>query len=310
MVKKVLLASSSLLALPTYRALQSRSDLQIVGILSTPDRPKGRHGTPSPNELVEFLQGADAPIWKPDTAAEILATVRETKPDLVIVIAYGRLIRREALESVPLGWINLHFSLLPKFRGAAPVQRAILAGDENFGVTVFKLDEGMDTGPILVRRRVEVSAEMVASEILQRLAEEGSISVLEAVDSLLAGGSSETQTGESSLAPKISKHELRLDLNRSRLEVLRQVRAFTKVPGLWFSYKGRRHRVTAAKGSDQSISLAHIAHIDGSAVIGIKEGSLEILTIVPEGKREMSGSEWVRGLHLAEGAVSEDGIDS
>lgn len=310
MKKRVLLASSSLLSLPTYRALLGRSDLEVAGILSTPDRPKGRHGTPSPNELVDHLSSSDMQIWKPDTSSQILAAIDEIMPDLVIVIAYGRLIRRESLEAVPLGWINLHFSLLPRFRGAAPVQRAILAGDEDFGVTVFKLDEGMDTGPILVQRRVEIGEELVASEILPRLAEEGSVSILQAVDLLLEGRSPLSQSGESSLAPKINKEELRLNLSLNQVDLMRQVRAFTRAPGVWFIHKGKRHRVTSAIGSKQEVPLGRFAQVNGEAFLGTREGSLKILTIVPEGKREMTGGEWIRGLQLLEGATSDEGIES
>ena len=310
MSKRVLLASSSLLSLPTFHALKIRSDLEVVGILSTPDRPKGRHGTPSPNELVENLSSSRFDLWKPDTHSEILNSLDEAKPDLVVVIAYGRLIRKEALESVPLGWINLHFSLLPKFRGAAPVQRAILAGEDSFGVTVFKLDEGMDTGPILVRQPVVISKDATSSEILQRLSEDGAISVLQSIDRLLKGESPEDQSGESSLAPRISKEELRLDLDRSHVEILRQIRAFTKTPGVWFTYKGKRHRVTSARGSSTRVPLARLASIDGNAHLGTKDGSVEILAIVPEGKREMAGRDWIRGLHLSDGGVSEDSVNS
>ena len=310
MSKRVLLASSSLLALPTLHALKMRSDLEVVGILSTPDRPKGRHGTPSPNELVEHLSTDVLEIWKPNTPSEILNALDQAKPDLVVVIAYGRLIRREALEKVPLGWINLHFSLLPKFRGAAPVQRAILAGEDGFGVTVFKLDEGMDTGPTLVRQPVAISKDATSSEILQSLSEDGVISVLQAIDRLLKGDSPEEQSGEYSLAPKISKDELRLDLDRSHVEILRQIRAFTKAPGVWFTYKGKRHRVTSARGSSTRVPLARLASIDGNAHLGTKGGSVEILAIVPEGKREMAGGDWIRGLHLSDSGVSEDCVDS
>lgn len=309
MHKRVLIASSSLLALPAFESLKKKPGIDVVGLLSTPNRPKGRHGTPSPNELVENLADRQVQIWKPKDATDLMGVLESVRPDLVVVIAYGRLIKNAALEKVPLGWINLHFSLLPQYRGAAPVQRAILNGDDQFGVTVFRIDEGMDTGPVLVRERVEVESQWNASEILSHLAHVGVAAVDRGIDSLLAGDQGIPQSGPSSLAPKIDKKELRLDLRGGDEKVMRQIRAFTHTPGLWFTYRGRRHILTEAKRGAVQIDQGHLANLGGRAFIGTGGLSVEVVSVIPEGRREVSGGDWVRGLHFADGEVSNDGVD-
>ncbi len=309
MPTRVLIASSSLLALPTYEALVSKKEFEVVGLLSTPNRPKGRHGTPSPNELVEEFEKRGLQVWKPNDSAELLGLLDEIAPQLVVVIAYGRLIKEEALKRVPLGWLNLHFSLLPAYRGAAPVQRAILNGDESFGVTVFQLDEGMDTGPYFVRAAVETAPGWSATEILAHLSQSGSSAVLEATEMLLAGTSPVRQSGEVSQAPKIRKDELRLDLRAGSKLINRQIRAFTHSPGVWFIFRGRRHVITSATLDVHQLAVGKVMLFEGRALLGTGDGSMEIRSLVPEGKREMTGSEWIRGLHLSEGQSIEDGVE-
>ena len=301
MRKRFLVASSSLLALPTLERLKRREDLEFLGLLTTPDRPKGRHGTPTPNELATALTAEPISIFKPTDETSMDGLLDELRPDLVVVIAYGRLIRKAALSKVPLGWINLHFSLLPAYRGAAPVQRALLAKEKIFGVTVFKLDEGMDTGPVIRQEKVTVEPRTAATDLLALMAEQGSEVISLAIDDLVAGREPYPQNGPSSLAPKIEKSELRLDLERNDEDLLAQILAFTRRPGVWFLLRGKRHIITKAKISPHNIPRGCISLLNNQALLGTSGLALEIERIIPEGRREMSGVEWLRGLRINDG---------
>jgi methionyl-tRNA formyltransferase len=298
---RVLLASSSNLALPLLRELERDPRIELLGVLSTPDKPKGRHGTPSPNELGLSLQSLGVPLWKPVTESELEGLIRSIAPDLVIVIAYGKLIKRSLIDSVPRGWINLHFSNLPSYRGAAPVQRALLHGEKDFGYSFFQIDEGMDTGPVYLQGGFMPEETSPATEILDELAARGASSLPEVISMILSGEKPVKQRGVSSLAPKISKEELRLESGIGVEGMLRQIRAFTRKPGVWFELSGRRCIITSARRSGDIRASASISFIEGRALVGCGDGSIEILRIKPEGKSEMSGADWLRGLHLSPG---------
>lgn len=306
MKKRVLIASSSLLALPTFERLRERGDLDLLGLITTPDRAKGRHATPSPNELAASPVIQTLPIFKPADESSLNGFLDELEPDLIVVIAYGRLIRQSALDKVPLGWINLHFSLLPAYRGAAPVQRSLLAREERFGITVFKLDEGMDTGPIIRQERIDVAPGTNATDLLSEMAARGSDLITLAIDDLVAGLEPHPQSGPPSMAPKIAKPELRLNLDLEVEDLFAQIMAFTERPGVWFLLRGKRHIITRAKLSAEIVSPGCIGLIHNQALLGTGGRAIEIERIIPEGRREMSGVEWLRGLRLNEG----DRIDS
>lgn len=304
----VVLASSSRVALPSLEMLRGRADLELLGLLTTPDRPKGRSGRSTPNELAEMLAREGLTIWKPGSHEELRHWANQVKPELVIVIAYGRLIPLDVIESVPEGWINLHFSLLPSYRGAAPVQRAILAGEREFGVTVFQIDSGMDTGPIYRQKTISIDHSLCATEVLERLSSEGSALIDATIDEIKAGSHPTPQEGAASYAPKISKSELHLNLSQDGSQVLRQALAFTREPGVWFTFRGKRHIVTAVARSEEDVPTGKIAVRMNQALLGTEGRAIEILSIIPEGKREMTGREWASGLRLRDGDVSEEVI--
>lgn len=298
---RVLLASSSLLAKPLLNALNSDARVEMLGLLSTPDRPKGRHGTPTPNELVSDLAGTGIEIWRPKDQREIFELVRQQTPDLVIVIAYGKLIKAEAISLVRHGWINLHFSLLPAYRGAAPVQRSLLQGDEVFGLTFFKIDEGLDTGPIYLQEKVDFPDDLPATDILGELSKRASHRLADLISMIINGNEPTVQQGDASLAPKIEKNELALNLLANGDEMFKQIRAFTRKPGVWFLYAGKRCIITSGQKSSIAVEPGRIAFHEGRALLGAGRSSIEIVSMVPEGKREMSGPDWIRGMRFVDG---------
>jgi methionyl-tRNA formyltransferase len=305
---KIVLASSSLLTIPIFAALRQNTNHEVIGFISTPDQAKGRSGRKTPNEFSDWAEKEfpEISLEKPLGAGELSAILRKWSPDLVIAIAYGKLIGEEAISLPKFGWINLHFSLLPKWRGAAPVQRSILALEKTFGISIFQIDQGLDTGPIFIQNKFSIDGDQCATEILSFLSLEGSKLIGETLDLISSGFSPTPQRGESSLAPKIEKKELKLNLSNGIALADAQIRAFTQAPGVWFLLKNKRHIITSARKSHRVLSKAAIAVIEESLFIGTGDGSIEVLSLIPEGSREMQGGEYARGARIEQGALIEE----
>lgn len=293
--------------MPSLNVLQAGSQVSVIGILTTPDQPKKRSGTPSPNELALWAQ-ANKPsleIFKPSSSDELRSTLTNTKPDLVVAIAYGRIVKSDSLNLPRYGWLNIHFSLLPKHRGAAPVQRAILNGETSSGVTIFKMEEGLDTGPIYSKREISISSEVTSSDLLDFLSVVGAELLPEVIEQILSGEEPKTQQGEPSLAPKIAKAELRLDFSRDTTSLLRQVKAFGKRPGSWLLLNGKRLTVTDATRGAKQLPPGLVEVTKDQFLIGTLDGSISVLSLILEGRREMSGQEFSRGGNQYSGQTVE-----
>ena len=269
-----------------------------------PDARSGRGRSLLPNPFANYVASQGLRVLKPDSAQSLHEALLEVRPDLVITIAYGRLIKDSELGIPKHGWINLHFSLLPKFRGAAPVQRAILAGEERTGVTVFQLDRGMDTGPIYVQREISLEGNENSGEVLAKLSEIGAPAVLDAITMIESGISPLPQDkAHFSLAPKIDKSETKIDWNLTTVEIDCRVRAFSPSPGAWTEFRGQRLAISKALPS--SLETLHneapgtFLVYDEQVFIATGNGFLEIKKLIPSGKREMLASEWVRGARIS-----------
>ncbi len=299
---KILLASTSRLALPTIELLAT-SNQEIIGILTKPDKPSGRGLESRAQELVTEIDGSYQ-FFTASNQTELVEALRRTKPDLVIAISFGMLVKPESLSIPKHGWINLHFSLLPKFRGAAPVQRAILAGEKSTGVTVFALDEGMDTGPIYTTREFSI-AEMNAGSALDAMARIGSNAVLEAVELISRDVKPSAQIGEPTLAPKISNSELQISFVNKVEEIQRKIRAFAPKPGAWTTFRGNRIKFLAAE-IDRTVSGTAGEVLSSSPLlVAGEDGSLRIHLLQEAGKRIMTSEEWVRGARIQVGEKFE-----
>ena len=299
---KILLASTSRLALPTLELL-AQSDQQIIGVLTKPDRPSGRGLESRAQELIADIDGSYQ-IFRVSNQAELAEALRRTKPDLVIAISFGMLIKPESLSIPKHGWINLHFSLLPKFRGAAPVQRAILAGEKSSGVTVFALDEGMDTGPIYTTREISIAG-MSAGSALESMAKIGSAAVVEAVELISRDLEPSAQIGEPTLAPKISNSELQISFTRKVEEIERQIRAFAPKPGAWTTFRGNRVKFLAAEIIPTATGDAGEVLSTSPLLVAGRDFALMIHSLQEAGKRIMTSEEWVRGARIQVGEKFE-----
>jgi methionyl-tRNA formyltransferase len=223
-----------------------------------------------------------------------------------VACAFGYLLPDQVLAAFPRGIVNLHFSLLPAYRGAAPVQRALLDGVEVTGVTTFVIDAGMDTGPMLLAAEVPVEPGEDAGSLTARLAEVGARLTVETLDALEAGQVEPRPQPEAgaSLAPKVTGAEARLDFSRPAARLADAVRAFTPAPGAWTTHRGRRLKVTRAAPADQRWSGPGLdpgrlaVGPGGRLLVGTADQPLELLEVRPEGRRAMSGAEFARGARL------------
>lgn len=297
---KVLLASSSALANPVLEYLQN-STLELIGVITSPDVPRGRGREISENELAISARAAGLPLFKPNTHDEIRDILVSTEADLVVTLAYGRLIRARELELPRYGWLNIHFSILPRWRGAAPAQRALEAGDEKTGVTVFRLDAGLDTGPLFATSEYVVQGDESSSILLERLAKLSVAPLEEAIEKISTDIAPTPQSDEGvSLAPKLTKGEGRISWSDSNVAIERKIRAFNPWPTAWTMLGDTRISILSARSIEGNFQPGVIFD-EGKLIVGCGRGALEVLSLKPEGKREMSSLEWMRGARLGPG---------
>lgn len=298
---RVLLASTSLLALPTYKALQGTNH-QLVGLLLKEELPSGRGLERQKNELAQYMAEHGVDVFRVKNHEDLFMTLSKLSVDVVIAISFGLLVKPESLQLPKYGWINLHFSLLPKYRGAAPVQRAILAGEDETGVSVFQLEEGMDTGPVFRQKRVPISGKS-SGELLDTLANLGADEVVHSLDMLAEGRPPVAQNGIASLAPKITNLETRIDFNQSVEIVLRKIAAFSPIPGAWCEFQGKRMKILVAAPATDISGEPGACLSTGPLVIACKSGAMQVLEVQEAGKRRMSAADWVRGARIELGAM-------
>lgn len=291
-------------AVPTLRALADR--FEVIGVITQPDRPKGRSGTPSPPPVKEEARRLGLSLAQPDSRAELVEVLEGLSPiDVGVVVAYGRILPPQALAAPDHGMLNVHFSLLPRWRGAAPVNRAILAGDEMTGVTIIGLDEGLDTGPVLTAQAVDIQADETAGDLTQRLARLGASLLVGNLDAYLAGDLPLTQQSDEGLeyADKLEGHDRPLRLESSAAEAVNRVRALAPSPGATLQIDGNPHKVMKAMVSPEQVEPGTWKEVSGRLVIGLQSESLELVEIQPPGKKPMSGEAWLRGRQESSGSV-------
>ena len=288
-------------AIPTLNWLLE-SDHEIALIITQPDRPAGRGQLLQQTVVADWAQGHQIPLIKPESSQELLGTIDDL--DLVLTIGYGVLLPESILSLPKHGFLNLHFSLLPAYRGAAPAQRALQNGDLVTGVTVFQLDKGMDTGPIFAQQSINIDPSWRSFELLQHLSHLGPDVVQKSFDMIQNGESSKNQEGLATNAPKISKSEAKIDFTQDSVKIANAIRAFTYEPGAWTLWKGESFKICATKVSNGPSGIpGQVSVIDKSVVVSTGSGTLELLRVIPSGKKEMDAIDWVRGARLTGGEI-------
>jgi methionyl-tRNA formyltransferase len=231
------------------------------------------------------------------------AGLRRLEPDLGVVVAYGHILRPEILAIPPLGMINVHASLLPRYRGAAPIQHAILQGENETGITIMQMDEGLDSGPILHRVATPIGADETAGVLAGRLADLGASALVEAL-SLLSSGLERPQPQDhtrATHAPKLDREMARLDWQRDAAGLVRQVRAFDPAPGAWTTLNGSALKLFGARETSGAGEPGEVIEADERLVISTGRGALEIAEVQPAGKSRLPVAAWLRGRGVATG---------
>ena len=295
---KILLASSSHLGIDLLEHLQN-SDHQILGAISSPDQARGRGQSVGSNEFSAHCQRIDIDCYKPGSDQQLSEVLQQTQAELVITLAYGRLIKANELQMPKFGWLNVHFSLLPRWRGASPVQRAIAARDRETGITVFKLEEGLDTGPIYSTINYALDNKSRSDQVLNHLASLSIKPVNEALKMIEDGQRPTAQSGDGvTPAPKILKSEGRIDWSQDSKEIEARIRAFHPWPGAYTLINGKRIGVIEGQVRDNRGVAGEIISLE-PLIVASGSSSLEILRVKPENKKEMSSGEWLRGARIS-----------
>jgi methionyl-tRNA formyltransferase len=293
---RICVAATPAVAIPTLDALLA-SDHDLVSVITRPDAPAGRGRTLQSTPVAQWADANGIKVYKPESKEAIGELVDES--DLVITIGFGMLIPPQVLQLPKFGFINLHFSLLPRWRGAAPVQRAIEAGDSVTGVTVFKLDEGMDTGPIYQSAQIPLPVDAASEELFKSLAKLGVDPVLKAVEQISRGEEPVAQVEIGvSRAHKLSKEEGRIDWQSDAAVILRKVNAFHPNPGAWATFRGDILKINSVRTSSKSLPVGVIEISDKSVFVGTSTTALEIVMVTPAGKAQMVAQSWANGARL------------
>jgi methionyl-tRNA formyltransferase len=300
---KVLFWGTPLFALPSFLGLQAGGH-EVVGVVTQPDRPKGRGRKLAPSPVKEAALGAGIPVLTPRQPGgpEFLAQLQALSPDISVVVAYGHILGAEVLHLPSFGSINVHASLLPELRGAGPVSWAILRGMEKTGVTIMRMVEAMDAGPILRQHSVDIGPTETASELGARLSEVGVPALVEALSGLEAGTLKEQEQDHATatFAPKVSRKIARIDWSRPAEELGWHVRGFDSVPGAWSVLGWDSVKLFGPEPmSDLTHGQAAGTILEGSQEEGLMvacgKGALRIREAQPSGKRRMNVSAWLRG---------------
>lgn len=295
---RLAVAASPEVAIPSLVALHA-SEHEIIRIISQPDRPAGRGKSLTPTPVAQWATSHGYELIRPEKSSDLLPHLADI--DCVITIGYGVLLPESMLSIPKHGFINLHFSLLPRWRGAAPVQRAIEAGDLLSGVTVFKLDAGMDTGPIYTMHRFALDEDITSDELLIELGELGVSALLEALVKIESGERPVAQRGEGATkAAKLTREEGKIDWNQSAERISAKIRAFTSSPGAWTIFRGEQLKISAPRISTQTLNPGQISLIEKKVYIGTSTTALEIRSITAPGKAAMPAQSWANGARLKE----------
>jgi methionyl-tRNA formyltransferase len=290
-------------AVPSLRALAAVREWRIAAVVTQPDRPRGRGQREEPGPVRRAAEELGARVLAPEKPKHVRPELEALRPDVAVVVAYGHILRPWFLELPRLGCINVHFSVLPRHRGVAPVAWAILSGDAETGVSTMRLDEGVDTGPVYLTERIPIDDEDTAGTLTERLAVVGAELLVRTLRGIAAGALSPAAQDDAAAtyARKLTKEDGRIDWSRTAPEIARTVRGLSPWPGAHTAWRGgalKIHRARAAPGELPPGAL----RLDGRRVTaGTGAGVLELVEVQPEGKSRMEGSAWWRGARPASG---------
>ncbi|MDY3048759.1 MAG: methionyl-tRNA formyltransferase [Rothia sp. (in: high G+C Gram-positive bacteria)] len=304
---KVLYAGTPEVATAPLRGLLE-AGYEVVGVLTRPDAPLGRKRVLTPSPVAALAQELGLPVIKADRwSDEVAQAVAQLGADIAAVVAFGVLLPQSALDLLPQGWINLHFSQLPAWRGAAPVQRALMAGETEIFSNTFRIDAGLDTGPVFRSESASVGELDTAGDMLTRLAASGGALLAATFDDIAAGATGSPQTGAATHAAKLSLADGKVDFSRPSAQIIAQLRGVSPEPGAWAELEGARFKLAMVRPLD----LAPVGEpgtlfwAGKKLAVSCADGALELTEVQPAGKKMMKAADWARGQGpaLAEGKM-------
>ncbi|MEN2985214.1 MAG: methionyl-tRNA formyltransferase [Thermodesulfovibrionaceae bacterium] len=293
-------------AIPTLNALINNSE-KILLVVTQPDRPKGRGQKIQPSEVKKVALYYNLPVIQPEKLRDesFLSKINSLNPEFAVVVAYGKILPKELLQIPKYGCINLHASLLPKYRGPAPIQWAIIKGEKVTGVTTMLIDEGLDTGPIFLQKQLEISEEDNALTLSKKLSEVGAELIVETLNKIRKGQiQPKPQVGEPSYAPTLKKEDGKINWNTSAKEIFNLVRGTYPWPCAYSFLKGERIKIIKAKVLEGKAQPGLIVKAKDELVVGTAEGLLKIIMLQPEAKRVMTAKDFILGRRINEGVDS------
>jgi methionyl-tRNA formyltransferase len=287
-------------ALPILSALAKK--YQVVGVVTQPDRASGRGRELKPPPVKALALELNIPVMQPEKlrAPEAMEQLRAWTPDLIVVAAFGQILKKDVLELPRFGCINVHASLLPRWRGAAPINAAILAGDEEIGVTIMKMDVGLDTGPMLAMKSMRLASDLTTDSALQALSQLGANLLIETLPDYFSGKlipQAQPEDG-ATYAPMLKKEDGLLDFTRSAVELERRVRAMNPWPGAWFEWNGNPLKVMRASvvSGEKGLVSGSRFIVEGRPAVMSADGALALDEVQPSGRKIMSGMAFLSGV--------------
>ena len=317
MIKRLIYMGTPDFAVPPLKALIS-AGYEIAAVFTQPDKPRGRSGKMAPTPVKEVAQEAGIPVYTPRRVREeeSVDLIRSIAPDVIVVAAFGQIIPVSILEIPPYGCINIHASLLPKYRGAAPIQRAVLDGEKQSGVTIMQMDKGLDTGDILLQRAVELAKDETGGSLFTRLSELGAVTIIEALEELESGRLTPIRQPEQSPTPyaaMLKKEDGCIDWTKDAASIERMIRGMDPWPGAYTHLEKKQLKLFKAaveadpekeERVDEEILPGTVVHVGKDHfTVRTGNGRLKILELQLEGKKRMESAAFLRGFSLKEGTV-------
>ena len=294
---KVVFMGSPDFALPSLRALAKQ--YEVVGVVTQPDRASGRGREVKMSPVKALAQELDLPLMQPEKlrSPEAMDQLRTWAPDLIVVAAFGQILKKDVLTLPRYGCINVHASLLPRWRGAAPINAAILAGDDKTGVTIMQMDVGLDTGPMLAQKSIRLTRDDTAGSVFRALSTLGADLLIDTLPRWIAGEIQPQQQDDTlaTYAPMLKKEEGKLDFTRDVNELERLIRAFNPWPGAYMEFDGAILKVHRAHVEAGTAEAGQRLIVQNQPAIGARSGILILDEVQPAGKKSMSGKSFLAG---------------
>ncbi|MFA4834008.1 MAG: methionyl-tRNA formyltransferase [Patescibacteria group bacterium] len=297
---KIIFAGTPDFAVPGFKAMLADKDFKILAVITQPDKPVGRKQILTPSTVKTEAQKNNIPVWQPDKIAEIKGEIKKSNPDLAVLAAYGQIIPQEILDIPCFGWINVHGSLLPRWRGAACVQAPILASDKKTGITIMKIEKGLDTGPILKQTEIKIDPEETAETLHDKLARLGAKilpgTIKEYIDGKIKPKPQDNQ--KASYAPTLKKEDGKINWQKKAEEIERMVRALTPWPRTWTNWQNKIIKIVSISPTPLKINNHKIGQIflyNSQLAVQCGKNALIIKKLQLEGKKETTAEEFLRG---------------